>query len=241
LLSPPRAASVSLATKRARSTAARRRPEAHADPGPYNDFEGDKNIDRLRGVSVITGFVRLGPSVTDLSALSCVTHITGYDDPQGPPHESGGTRYGLELINTSLTSLEGLERLTSVGGLLISSNPALVSLRGLNHVSDIRVLDIRANQNLVSLDGLEGLTAIGDPELSGGLRIVDNPALQTLHGLRNVTRIDGPVEASYSKLSISGNATLPTCEATSLRDRIGIENIGGLIIIADNDDAGVCP
>lgn len=223
----------------------------------------DTKLEVLRGVSVITGLVRLaGPSITDLSALSCVTRITAFRPEVPPVHETLiDTRYGLELIGTSLTSLHGLERLTSVGGLRIENNAGLHSLQGLERLADARALNVSSNANLESLAGLEGLTSVGEPGLDEGrlfsvLTIYGNGALRNLQGLQNLTRVDGRFELrdnraltslqglnglqSVDALRIEFNAALPNCQALSLRDRIGIENIPGGISISDNNGTGDC-
>jgi hypothetical protein len=59
-----------------------------------------------------------------------------------------------------------------------------------------------------------------------------DPSLFSLEGLGNI--------ATASSLFVMDNVSLPTCEALSLRDRIGLENMPGGAIISGNDDAGIC-
>jgi hypothetical protein len=197
-------------------------------------------------VSVINGFVRLaGPSITDLSVLRCLTRITGYRPPAGA---EVAELYGLELSNTALTSLEGLEALTEVsGGIRIENNPMLTSLRGLDNLNQASHLVILGNRALETLDGLGALATAGND-----LTIVDNAALQSLVGLSSLTAVGRTLTifnnaalsslegvgglSSAGALYVRDNVSLPTCEALSLRDRLGVDDA----TIFGNDDAGVC-
>ena len=103
----------------------------------------------------------------------------------------------LFIEETTLTSLEGLGNLYSVGGLRLRANPALTSLDGFRNVTRIDGdLEIVNNRALTNVDGLHKLARIG-----GKLEIRDNASLTSLEGLRNVTRIDGD-------LGIFGNEPL---------------------------------
>merc|ERR1711937_425957 len=85
--------------------------------------------------------------------------------------ESGGVFEGDVKIGESVTSLKGLEGLTSVGG----------------------YLDIYGNAQLTSLDGLEGLNSVG-----GYLRIYYNHQLTSLDGLEGLTSVDGDLDIDYN-------------------------------------------
>ena len=76
--------------------------------------------------------------------------------------------------NDALTSLEGLNRITSVGGYLnIQSNAALTSVEVLNSLTSVGgYFEIVSNDGLTSLEGLNSLTSIG-----GNLAIYASPAL----------------------------------------------------------------
>ncbi|MCE2449716.1 MAG: hypothetical protein J4F35_15450, partial [Candidatus Latescibacteria bacterium] len=90
----------------------------------------------------------------------------------------------LVIERTTLTGLEDLRNLYSVGGLRVHSNLALTSLGGLCNLTRIEGdLEIVNNRALTNVDGLHNLTRIG-----GKLEIRDNASLTSLEGLRNVTR-----------------------------------------------------
>ena len=74
----------------------------------------------------------------------------------------------LWIHGNTITNLDGLNDLTSIGGKLkITSNSTLTSLTGLNNVSYIGGnLEMYYNNALASLSGLENVTTIG-----GGIQI----------------------------------------------------------------------
>jgi len=90
--------------------------------------------------------------------------------------------------NAALKSLSGLNRLTSVGSLIIEVNPSLASLEGANSLKNISdTLLIYNNKNLINLNGLETVTSVGT------LVVTKNPLLQNLGGLdslENLNNID---------------------------------------------------
>jgi len=137
----------------------------------------------------------------------------------------------VEINGDDITSLTGLNNLTSIGGNLAigdywnGGNPLLGSLSGLGNVIYIGGdLYIGYNDSLKSLTGLENVTSIG-----GWLWIYDNTALTSLTGLDNVTSIGG-------RLYVKDNAAL-----TSLT---GLDNIdaGSIseIIIKENPVLSIC-
>ncbi|MCP4198012.1 MAG: hypothetical protein GY762_12760 [Proteobacteria bacterium] len=136
----------------------------------------------------------------------------------------------LIIGGTSLSSLEGLECLTTVkGSLSITSNQNLSNLKGLEQLSSIgRDLRIEFNTALIDLKGFEKVAGIG-----GYCSISNNPSLQSLDGLIGLHSI-----GSY--VSIIGNQSLTSLSIPSLtkldgnmiishnqllRDRIGIDEI----------------
>jgi hypothetical protein len=119
----------------------------------------------------------------------------------------------------SLYNLSGLDNLTSVGGYFrIKSNPNLTSLSGLENLTSIGgMLDIFNNNSLTSLSGLENLTDVG-----GALSISINGVLTNLIGLDNLSSIGG-------NLSISSNELM-----TSLNGLENLTSIGGNLEIYYN-------
>ena len=103
--------------------------------------------------------------------------------------------------NTTLTSLDGLDNLISVGStgtapigtgedivsLQISNNLMLNSIESLSNVSSIgSFLEIEDNASLTSLNGLQGIS-----EINGNVFIINNTSLLSIEGLNNITQVTG--------------------------------------------------
>ena len=116
---------------------------------------------------------------------------------------------GFEDGNASLTNLNGLGSLNSLGDLYIVRNTSLTDISALSNITSVGALDITHNPELTNLDGLNNLetvwnyllidnnTSLADisalSNLTGSvydLSISGNPALTTLEGLNNITTID---------------------------------------------------
>lgn len=204
-------------------------------------FSTQAQIDNFQadypGCTVIEGNVSIqGSDITNLNGLSVLTSIEGNlmigGYAAGNPSLSSLT--GLDnltsiggylwiRINTSLTSLNGLEGLTFIGtNLIIWHNDALSTLTGLDSLTSIGgTLVIEYNASLTSLTGLEGVTSIG-----GELFIGYHIALTSLAGLDNIEA------GSITNLIIRYNPSLSTCEVQSICDYLAAPN--GYVDIAFN-------
>jgi hypothetical protein len=126
------------------------------------------------------------PFITNFDALSSLTSTGGL---------------GITL-NESLTNIDGLSDLNTIGGgFSIQNNSALANVNGLHNVTIIKGnLLIRENCSLTNLDGLDNLTI-----LEGGyLKITDNIVLPT----SEATSLDERLRSyGFSGITIiSGNA-----------------------------------
>jgi hypothetical protein len=137
----------------------------------------------------------------DISLLSGCTGVSG----------------SLTISGTALTSLSGLENITSVGGMLkIEYNNVLTSLSGLENLTSVGdLVYIYHNNSLPSLSGLENLTS------EVYLTIYDNAALTSLTGLNNITSAGGRVyiDSNNSLLSLSGLDNITSVGGTLEIDR----------------------
>lgn len=86
----------------------------------------------------------------------------------------------LSIIESGITSLEGLSNLESVRNLSVSSNPNLESLEGLHNITECDRLTVGSNAMLEDLTGVRGLV------WPDGITITNNPNLRTLAGLEGV-------------------------------------------------------
>jgi len=125
-------------------------------------------------------------------------------------------------MNDSLTIVE-MSSLTST--VAITGNGALTSV-DLGSVTNLDGggLHINDNDALTTFEGLESLTTAVE------LSISDNDSLEQL-GLSSLTHVEG-------EFNISGNPTLPTCEAESLLAQL--DTTPEYVTISENDDSGIC-
>lgn len=155
----------------------------------------------------------------------------------------------LELYGDGIRSLESLDSLNSVGGLILGST-ALVNIKGLENLSAMSGLELSSNADLASLDGLGSLggwPARSDPTNGGSLSSIynltirGNPKLTTLEPLSSWLSESGyvrpikhgirewvcPRGASFGAIYIDQNARLKDldifhglCAASGSRFRI---------------------
>ncbi len=157
---------------------------------------------------------------TDIAILSGYSHVAG----------------DLIISNptTPVTSLLGIEGLFSVGGdLYIQNNPALTSLSGLDNLTSVGGMNIVSNASLTSLSGLENLVSVDD----GGMNISSNASLTSLSDLENLTTVGGYLyignNASLTSLSglenlTSVSANLYIDENAALPDIDGLSNLSSV-------------
>jgi len=133
----------------------------------------------------------------------------------------------LSILSTSsLVSLQGLERITTVERLKIQYNPSLLTMQGLNGLEVINGLTyqdglfIQSNSSLISLEGLENLTTISKHLAVG------NNSLNSLIGLNNLSQIGGDIGISYENIltSLHGLESI-----NSIQGKLSVSNNGSLL------------
>lgn len=171
----------------------------------------------LTALSTATGLLLTkNPALTDLTALSGLTQISG------------------DLLvqeNAALLNLQGLDHLTVVGGsLTVAGNAALTNLSGLGSLLQAAQLHLLRNPQLTDLAGLESLATV-----SGEVELRDNAALSTLANLSSLHAVGGNLTiAQHPQLvDLQGLAPLTTLEGdltietnNLLTDLAGLSNIG---------------
>lgn len=137
------------------------------------------------------------------------------------------THGGLRISGEDITNVDALRNITSVGSALtIFWNPLLTNLDGLSNLTRIGTGELRIEKNasLISTSGLANLE--GDARSDGliyGLVIQDNPQLQKIDGLSQITELGG-------QLTIADNPVL-----TDLSGLENLEMVRGQIKIWRND------
>lgn len=171
-----------------------------SDQVDVNNFPG--------GCTVIEGNVDILGPITDLTPLLGITDIQGY----------------LNIESTSLTSLNGLQMLSTINGSFTIYNNS--SLSDYGHLIGLTAIDghlnIIENPIPTNLAGYDNLTTI-----SGDLQILGNPSLTTLVGLDHEVDIFGGA-------IITDNLSLTNCSVQAICDYIN--NSPGAIFIANNSN-----
>ena len=234
----------------------------------WNYFHGNPFLTSLTGLdnlSYIGGdfYIMLNDSLTELMTLSNLNSLEGSlhigivyttDDWENITDEK--TYYTLG--NPSLTSLNGLESLISIGGSLeLAGNNSLSNLAGLENLTSIGgELLLIDNASLTSLTELNNLISIGGnlsigylewtnyfqgnvlknlsglenlTSIGGNLQIDKNDSLVNLTGLENLTSIGGDLIIGGSSIW-DGNPSL-----TNLAGLNNLASIGDSLSIENND------
>jgi hypothetical protein len=88
-------------------------------------------------------------------------------------------------VNSSITSLDGLNMLESIEGKLVIWNDNIKDLKGLENLRTIgNSLKIWKSKHLENLDGLSNLGEVGN-----SISIWENPSLNSISGLKNLKEI----------------------------------------------------
>jgi hypothetical protein len=148
-------------------------------------------------------------TIDDLKVVSGYTTITGY----------------LEIKNTSLVNLDGLECLNKIdGGMDIEHNRLLTNIEGLKNLKSVEIIMINDNPALLNLDGLSSLTSVDD------LVIVSNDLINNVNSLSSITHVD--------TLLINNNDSLINLDGFR-----NLKKISGDLVIVGNDvlsDLSLC-
>ncbi|WP_394850201.1 chitobiase/beta-hexosaminidase C-terminal domain-containing protein [Pendulispora brunnea] len=153
------------------------------------------------------------------------------------------------------TNLHGLEKLTSVDGVVsISGTQGLVDLSGLDNLRDAGTLWIHGNPQLQRLRGLEKLEKITSPrgaglsvqdnyvlselgsldaltDVAGGVGIGNSPKLKRLNGLRKLAKVGGGLVISQADTlaSVAELSSLTSVgDVLSILDCNALPNLNGL-------------
>ncbi len=178
------------------------------------------NNDNLADISALNNLQAVGEEMaivyntflTDLSPLSNLASVTN-----------------LILLDIPVTTLTGLENLTSVAFIFISNNPQLTDISALSNVPTFLTgLNIEFNPVLTNIDAFSHVTTISD-----GTYILGNDLLENVDGLSSV-------QIFHNGLTIAGNNSLTNIDGLS-----SITNSTGGISIQYNsllsDCCGIFP
>jgi hypothetical protein len=155
---------------------------------------------------IINGDLKImfGSDITTLEPLSGITAVQGFLDIYGNPN---------------LSTLSGLQNITSVGSLRISNNGGLTGVSGLTSLYLVNgTMEISSNNQLQNLQGLSAITTI-----AGNLHIENNGQLTGMESMVNLTSIGGLLSFTNNKSPEMTQLLLP-----------GLLTIGGNLSISGN-------
>jgi hypothetical protein len=163
-----------------------------------SDLNGLSNLDSITGGLSITN-LRTLKSLVSFSKTSHIGYMTISECPsmetlaEGAIFKSVG---GATFRSTGLTTLNGLQNMTSARTIEIYNNAKLTDLRGLNGLESMRgesySLLIHTNKNLTSLAGLENLKRGESPSNTGSVQLIDNSVLANYCGLKPLLASNWP-------------------------------------------------
>ena len=134
--------------------------------------------------------------------------------------------------NGRLTNADGLASITNVGGSLkINGGNALNSLDGLAGITSIGGdLSIRSDIRLRNIDGLSSLTSVGN-----NLEIAFTEELPNVDGLRNLSSLGGRLElvGNDALVDVNGLVKLARVESVDIDRNNALTNLDGLIGLVD--------
>ena len=190
------------------------------------EIEGDvtiwgEDLSNLEGLIDITSIgvhLYFGMIMNNIYPNPLLTTLSGLDNLTS----IGG--YLHIYGNSGLMNMAGLENLTSIGGgCYIWANDGLADFTGMENLNCIGgSMEILQNDALSSFDGLEELTT-----LSGEMRIYGNPVLTDLTGLGNIQA------STIDSIRIINNPSLSNCNIDCICDYLSAPN--GCIEVYNND------
>lgn len=179
--------------------------------GSQLTFSSDDNLTDISGLSNLTSLGGFSIDNTPIASISClhnITTLTGSLSLMGISSLEGLnniTTIGedLDLQHNSFTTLNALSNLTSIGGtFLLHNNNSLINFDGLTNLTSIGInLWVQSNTALADVDGLSSLASVGNQ-----LHFDGNTSLTSFCGL-NTLIIDNNFSNTYS---VTGNAYNPT-------------------------------
>lgn len=181
-----------------------------------------ENVDGLEGLRRV-GHLYIGSNekLTSIESLSGIEEIYG----ELTTYTADDTE-GLAInFCPSLTSLEGLQNISSVVRLTIMNNDSLEDLNGLRGLSNISYnADLSRNIALTSLMGLNQLESVGN---GFDLRELNSlPSLEGLENLKNVGRLS--IVLNQSLLSLSAISNLESVNELFIKSNNNLESLAGV-------------
>jgi hypothetical protein len=205
------------------------------------DCNSLRNLNGLERLLFMDGtlWIQRNPSLNNVRALGSLTTIT--EDIRIGGNSSLTSLDGLEKLtklrtldlesNAVITNINGLRNLISLNGLLLDNNALINDLSALKNITTSEFVDILRNNSLTDLTGLSNIEAI-----TGKLTINSNPRLIDLVGLEKL-KAGRSIEVAFNNSLVSLNGlnnlkglngssySLTISQNPSLTSLQGLENL----------------
>ena len=208
-----------------------------------SDLNGLHNLDTVYyGVTV--GWSHILSNLEGLNSLKAFGCYANGEDCEGATFRvywcNGMTDLsGLESLkdygslylqnNESLTSLEGLDSITTAGNIRIEQCDALQSLSGIETLEELGYLKLWFCDSITGLTSMPNVTTMQEIEIHG------NPLLQSLEGLDSLMLFETGMY-NYPEIAIIDNESLSDISAIGNADLSNVEKLE----ITENTSLGIC-
>jgi hypothetical protein len=177
------------------------------------------SLDGLEGIRKVISL-----KLDSNSNLQSISGLRNLEEFVELPNEDFNART-LSISYTGLTSLVGLEKITSLQNLLIVGT-SVTSLDGLDNLESVsRILTLSYNPSLESLNSLQSLVAVGE-----FLTIFYNSSLTSLNGLDNLESVGVAITLQFNDAlnSIQGLSGLNSVERILLEENPLLSSLAGI-------------
>ena len=195
----------------------------------YIIFKGNglTDISALSNLTIVQVTFEIEDSNVDLAVLENLRYVGGLEIDNNATLTDLSFLSNLDSLgnirlyrNENLINLNGLQGFIKMGSLTLIDNDALVSLDGLNNIIRANTVSIAENTSLLSLEGFNSLTEVS--RLYIGDNYSENPTLQSLSGLDNLTTINVELQIMNSE------------QLSNLEGLNSLTSIGQRLIISNN-------
>ncbi|RZJ87514.1 MAG: leucine-rich repeat domain-containing protein [Chryseobacterium sp.] len=185
-------------------------------------LEGNRMLLSLKGLNklkMVRGYfsVLRNPLLTDLKGLDSYTTTSAGE---------------FRVDNcAALRSLDGIENMLYCNdGITIVNNPLLKDLTALRNLKGTTSILIGTNNSLSNLNGLEGLTQVGiGNSVFGSITLQDNPLLNNLEGLRNISKCENLfLSGNQSLKSLNGLNAISVLNYATIENNVALVDLKGL-------------
>lgn len=202
--------------------------------GPLNDISA---ISSLQEVSYLS-FVEV-PNLTSLSSLSNITqvesldiYLTGLSSLQGLNNVSSVNQVLYIEDNSNLTTLDGLESLTTAGGVFVANN---------SNLQDIRALSNLGQAEMVDFEGSTGSIVNRMSEESAFCTAVSNGNIGMLQGASYNDVCEGEMVSEDGGSDGAGWVAFVNSQCHNSEQFETIEDVESIYLNCDNESFGALP